>query len=72
MGFKISNEAQNDLECIWLYTFDTGSIEQADRYVELIIDEIEYLANKPKIGKDYNSVRNKIFSLKSKITFHFL
>jgi len=43
MTYKISNEALNDIENIWLYTFQTRSIEQADRYFNLILDEIEYL-----------------------------
>ena len=70
MTFKISNEAQSDLENIWLYTFETWSIEQADRYIELIVDEIEYLADNPKTGKDFSSVRKGYFS--SKVKFHFI
>ena len=70
MAFKISNEAQNDLENIWLYTFETWSIEQADRYIELIIDEIEYLANNPNTGKDFSSVRKGYY--RSKVKSHFI
>ncbi|WP_373494421.1 type II toxin-antitoxin system RelE/ParE family toxin [Aquiflexum sp.] len=40
MNFKISNEAFIDLENIWLYTFENWSIKQADRYINLIMDEI--------------------------------
>ncbi len=44
MNYKISNEASYDLEKIWwLYTFENWSIEQADRYINLIIDEIEFV-----------------------------
>lgn len=70
MGFKISNEAQHDLEKIWLYTFETWSIEQADRYIDLIIDEIEYLADNPNVGKDFSSVRKGY--LRSKVKSHFI
>ena len=42
MIYKISKEASNDLEKIWLYTIETWSAEQADRYLNLIFDEIEY------------------------------
>ena len=70
MGFKISNEAQNDLENIWLYTFETWSIKQADRYIELIIDEIEYLTNNPNTGKDFSSVRKGYY--RSKVKSHFI
>ena len=36
MEFKISKEAETDIENIWLYTFETWSKEQADRYYYLI------------------------------------
>jgi toxin ParE1/3/4 len=70
MNYKVSNEVQNDLENIWLYTFETWSIEQADRYIELIIDEIEYLSEKPNTGKDYSEVRKGYF--RSKVKSHFI
>ena len=38
MIYKISKEASNDLEKIWLYTIETWSAEQADRYLNLIFD----------------------------------
>lgn len=51
MNYKISIEASYDLEKIWLYTFENCSIEQADRYLDLIIDEIQYLCLKPNSGR---------------------
>jgi len=48
MKYKISQEANQDLENIWIYTYENWSLEQADRYLNLIMDEIEYLANSPK------------------------
>jgi len=43
--YRISEKAINDLEKIWLYTLNKWSREQADRYHNLIINEIEYLAD---------------------------
>jgi toxin ParE1/3/4 len=40
MKIKISKEANEDIEKIWLYTFENWSIEQADRYYNLIMDEM--------------------------------
>jgi len=48
MKYKISQAASRDIENIWLYTIEKWSIEQADRYFNLIMDEIEYLAEDPK------------------------
>jgi len=45
---------------------------QADRYVNLIFDEIEYLANNPLSGKDYNHIRKgyRCSKVKSHIVFY--
>lgn len=70
MKYKISREALNDLESIWLYTLENWSIEQADRYFDLIMNEIEYLANNPQSGKNYSHLREGYF--RSRIKSHFI
>ncbi|GGF05412.1 toxin ParE1/3/4 [Chishuiella changwenlii] len=70
MNYIISKEASKDLEKIWLYTFENWSIQQADRYINLIIDEIEYLTNNPKSGKNYNEIRKGYFC--SRVKSHFI
>jgi toxin ParE1/3/4 len=74
MSYKISVQAAEDIENIWLYTFETWSLEQADRYVNLIFDEIEYLAANPKSGKDFNHIRKnyRCSKVKSHIIFYRL
>ena len=64
-------EALSDLEEIWLYTFKTWSLEQADRYYKLIIKEINFLSKKPKSGKNLNSLREGYYSTKVKSHFIF-
>lgn len=68
--YKITQEALQDLEKIWLYTFETWSINQADRYFNLIMQEIEYLSENPHYGKDYNHVRKGYF--RSKVKSHLI
>lgn len=70
MNYKISKEAEIDLEKIWLYTFEEWSLEQADYYMDLILDEIEYLAKIPQSGKDYNEIRKGYF--RSRVKSHFI
>ena len=70
MKYKISKEALSDLEEIWLYTFETWALEQADRYINLLMDEIEYLTLNSKSGKDYSHVRSGYFS--SRVKSHFI
>lgn len=66
MNYSISKEAVNDLENIWVYTFENWSVEQADRYLNLIIAEIEYLCLKPDSGSDFGHVRSGYFQAKVK------
>jgi toxin ParE1/3/4 len=61
MNYKISQEAALDLEGIWIYTFKNWSVDQADRYLNLLFNEIEYLAENPGSGKDLNEIRKGYF-----------
>ena len=70
MKLRISQEALSDLEKIWVYTFETGSIEQADRYFHLIMNEINYLAERPESGKDYSRIGKGYFC--SKVKSHLI
>ena len=72
MNYKISVKAAEDLENIWLYTFEHWNQEQADRYLNLIIDEIEYIAQKPEVGNDLAHIRKnyKSSKVKSHIVFY--
>ena len=63
-------EAIADLEDIWFYTFETWSHEQADRYYNLIIEEIDFLSKKPKSGMDLSHLRPGYHS--SKVKSHFI
>lgn len=70
MKYIISYQANQDLESIWLYTFENWSAEQADRYFELIMDEIEYISIKPDSGIDFSSIRKGYY--RSRIKSHFI
>ena len=70
MDFKLTREAELDLTKIWNYTRETWSIEQANRYINLIIEEIEYICKKPESGIDFSSVREGYY--KSKVKSHFI
>jgi len=70
MNYKVSKQAEIDLENIWLYTFEEWSLQQADYYFDLLMNEIEYISENPKSGKDYSNVRKGYF--RSKIKSHFI
>ncbi len=70
MEYILSKSANEDLENVWLYTFENWSIEQADRYLNLLFDEIEYLCLKPFSGFDFGKIRKGYF--RSKVKSHFI
>lgn len=50
-GYRLSPLARDDLEGIWLHTFDNWSAEQADTYHNGIIAAIEGLTRGAKAGR---------------------
>jgi len=70
MKYRISEKAFEDIENIWLYTFETWSVQQADRYYNLIFDEIEFIVENPLLGRDYSHVRKNYRS--SRVKSHFI
>jgi toxin ParE1/3/4 len=70
--YRISAEAINDLNSIWLYTFHKWSQEQANRYYQLLIDEIEFISENFYTGKSFeNSRENYRYSpVKSHLVFY--
>ncbi len=70
MKYKISKKAYEDIENIWLYTFENWSQEQADRYFQLIFDEIEYMSENPHLGIDCSHIRKGY--KRSKVKSHYI
>ena len=72
MRYLISEKANQDIEKIWLYTYENWSIEQADRYYNLILDEIEFIAENFESGKsvDYIKKGYRASFVKSHIIFY--
>ena len=70
MIYILSKEAESDLEKIWLYTFENWSVEQADRYLNLLLDEFEYLCLNPFSGIDFGKIRKNYW--RKKVNSHFV
>lgn len=70
--YRISRKALQDIGDIWLYTKSNWSIEQADRYYRLIMDEIEYLSQNDESGKPADHIKTGYRSsqVKSHIIFY--
>ena len=70
MPYLISNKAVSDLEEIWLYTLENWSIEQADRYYNLIFDEIHFICKNLNSGKSKEHIRKGYRA--SKVNSHLI
>jgi toxin ParE1/3/4 len=70
LPFVISKKAVADLEGIWLYSVEKWSIDQADRYYNLIFDEINYICRNSNSGKSMEHVRKGYRA--SKVKSHFI
>ncbi|WP_194774803.1 type II toxin-antitoxin system RelE/ParE family toxin [Pararhodonellum marinum] len=71
-GFRISKEAIEDLDKIWLYTLKNWSLKQADRYYSQLIQEIEFVAAHYFIGKSLETIRKdyRVVKVKSHLIFY--
>jgi len=70
--YRISEQAINDLNDIWVYTFHKWSKVQADRYYDLIIGEVEFIADNYQIGKSLEQTRKnyRVTKIKSHLIFY--
>lgn len=57
MKYRITEAAYNDLSDIYFYTLHEWSENQASRYFESIIQEIELFSENPEKGKRLPKVR---------------
>ncbi|MBK8549581.1 MAG: type II toxin-antitoxin system RelE/ParE family toxin [Ignavibacteria bacterium] len=55
--YIINKKALEDIDNIWIYTAENWSIKQADRYYNLIFDEIEYIADNFEMSRDCGRIR---------------
>jgi len=72
LKYRISNQAIDDLNDIWLYTYQKWSKEQADRYYELLIGEIEFIVDHFMTGKSAELTRKnyRVTAIKSHLIFY--
>lgn len=72
--YSVRDKAVEDLEQIWIYTFENWSVEQADRYYHLIISEIEFIAGNFLSGKSMSHIKAgyRASKVKSHLIFYKL
>jgi toxin ParE1/3/4 len=61
----LRQEAINDLNNIWEYTFEKWSETQADKYYEMLKLSCLEIGNNPKIGRQYDEINEDLLGLHS-------
>ena len=59
--YRIRALAQADLESIWLYTYEQWGVEQADTYLNALIQRFEWLADNTALGKPRDDIKQGYF-----------
>ena len=70
LEWRISKAAAKDLQSIWLFTKEMWSERQADRYCQLIMNEIQAICMHPHAGMNYGHVRTGYYA--SKVKSHLI
>ncbi|MGY1950375.1 type II toxin-antitoxin system RelE/ParE family toxin [Pseudomonas pergaminensis] len=55
--YRLTPAAECDLENIWIYSAQTWSVEQANRYIDILTKAFEQLAQQPRIAPACNEIR---------------
>lgn len=71
MNYNISTKARLDLISIWEFTKENWSVQQADRYYQIIVDKFLEISSRPELGKNYDDLRSDYrgVNVKSHIIF---
>ena len=56
-SYSIRKLAEDDLERIWLYTNEEWDIEQADKYIRLLVSRFTWISENPLLGKKRDDVK---------------
>jgi toxin ParE1/3/4 len=62
--FHLTNKAVEDLANIWIYTLETWSEKQADKYYDLLLLACNELAKNPNSGKNYDGITQGLLGYK--------
>ena len=69
-NYRISKQALEDIDKIWLYTLENWSLNQANHYYRLIYKKIDFILEDFASGKDIGKV--KLGFRQTKIKSHLI
>lgn len=56
-SYRLSPNAQDDLERIWFYGLEHWGVAEADRYIEALFDRFSELAEQPRLYPAVDEIR---------------
>lgn len=59
----LRQEAIDDLNDIWIYTFEEWSEKQADKYYATLEFACMQIGENPKLGKEYDTINSNLLGL---------
>ncbi len=59
--YHLRTLAQSDLESTWLYSCEHRGVNQADSYLEAMIQRFDWLAENPTLGKPRDDIKQGYF-----------
>ena len=70
--YIFSQKAISDLNGIWDYTFETWSEEQADKYYNIIIRQVDDISKNPDLGRKFDEVDDNLlgFRIEKHVIFY--
>lgn len=68
MKIRVSRKAKIDIKNIWDYTSKQWSIDQAEYYVSLILEEFDKISEGQNIARNYNDLRMGYYGTKVNLT----
>ena len=63
--YYLTNSAVEDLTDIWNYTYEEWSVQQADKYYQLLLDTCQDIAENPELGKSYEGIAHNLHGLRT-------
>ena len=61
----LRQEAIDDLNDIWTYTFEEWSEKQADKYYAALEFACLQIGENPELGKEYDEINSNLFGLRT-------
>ena len=61
VGYSLRQQAQADLESIWIYSYQQWGTEQADQYIRSLLSRFTWLSENPQLGKQRTEIKPGYF-----------